>query len=571
MHRRKLASLFVLCVCVSALAVACTESAEPGSATHPGAGGPTAGDGGATQGASGGQGAIGNDAGHDGGGQAGDAASAQAGAAGAAGARAEPTRLGLHFTEEELLIWRERAENGPFKSAGDAFTNSPGEWDRIADEAAAFMADPDAELWSNLPPEVTTAACNDLNYECQPVTRGEKLRDAAFYALVKDDDAMREQVIATLLAQIAIDGPDGEPAVDFTSPRWPTCKVLDNNPGFIIAEYLLRLLFAYDYVKEAATASEQATITEWFSDAANYLRREVDYDHNQYFVDRSAEDDVLSAVGINRFTNDTYFTTPRITHLNGHEVTREGLIVNNRAAGNMRFVGHVGVLLGDRALIQSAKLFFKEWIRFGVYPDGVVSEFMRWSVVAPDRGWDYAASNIGHMIDTADVLARAGEPDLFEYETSAGRNGTEGGPKNLLLAMTTLCGYLDGTGPLRYGTDQPGHDGNIDYLIDGDLRVDEYNAGRQSLRDVWLTEGNTFYRSDYISGVYTRSGPGLSGYPAPDKLASAGPHPPWGGVGNTHPSKLFQFGLTEGKVWPYPTPITLPPDPPFDTTTCADL
>ncbi len=35
------------------------------------------------------------------------------------------TRLGLHFTQEELNIWRQRAENGPYKTKGDVCTNSP--------------------------------------------------------------------------------------------------------------------------------------------------------------------------------------------------------------------------------------------------------------------------------------------------------------------------------------------------------------------------------------------------------------------------------------------------------------
>ncbi len=508
----------------------------------------------------------------------GGAASSSTGTAGGGGASMgtggggpEPTRLGLHFTQEELVILQARAASGPFKSAGDAFPNSPGEWDRIAKNASDFMANPSTELWSNLPPVVTTSVCNMAGYECEPAGKGEHVRDAAFYALIKNDEAMRKQVIKTLLTQIATTGPDGKPAVDFTTSRWPSCKVLDNNPGFVIAEYLLRVLFAYDYVKEAATPAERATILKWFTDAAHYLRRAVDYDRNQYFVDRSAGDDVLSANGQKRFTTDPYFTTPRVTHLYGPGVAREGLIVNNRAAGNMRFVGHVGVLVNDRQLIQSAKLFFREWIRYGVYPHGVITEGVRWTDESPERGLEYAASNLGHMIDTADVLARAGEPDLFLYTSSAGANGTEGGPKNLLLAMMTYEGYIDGTGPKRYGTDKPALDGNFDYLIDGYLNIDSYNPGKWSLRDVWFTEANTFFKSAYITGVYTRKGPGLKGYPAANKIASAGPHAPWGGVGDTHPSKLFQFGLTEGTVWPYPTPIALPANPPYDKKTCADV
>jgi hypothetical protein len=50
------------------------------------------------------------------------------------------TRLGLQVTQEELDIWRERAENGPFKSRGDVCTNSIGDWDRVVAYKDNFVA-----------------------------------------------------------------------------------------------------------------------------------------------------------------------------------------------------------------------------------------------------------------------------------------------------------------------------------------------------------------------------------------------------------------------------------------------
>jgi len=57
------------------------------------------------------------------------------------------TRLGLHFTQEELNIWRQRAENGPYKTRGDVCTNSPGDWERIVGHANAFLSKPSEERW----------------------------------------------------------------------------------------------------------------------------------------------------------------------------------------------------------------------------------------------------------------------------------------------------------------------------------------------------------------------------------------------------------------------------------------
>jgi len=57
------------------------------------------------------------------------------------------TRLGLHFTQEELNIWRQRAQNGPYKTRGDVCTNSPGDWERIVSHANAFLSNPSGERW----------------------------------------------------------------------------------------------------------------------------------------------------------------------------------------------------------------------------------------------------------------------------------------------------------------------------------------------------------------------------------------------------------------------------------------
>src|SRR5688500_2633020 len=54
-------------------------------------------------------------------------------------------RLGLFVTQEELVSWKERAKKGPYKSQGDVSSNSPGDWDRIVQNAKAFLANPAAE------------------------------------------------------------------------------------------------------------------------------------------------------------------------------------------------------------------------------------------------------------------------------------------------------------------------------------------------------------------------------------------------------------------------------------------
>ncbi len=126
------------------------------------------------------------------------------------------TRLGLHFTQEELHIWRQRAQTGPYKSQGDVSVNSAGDWDRIVKSKNAFMANPSADHWKGW-----TVA--------RPLTRndtpGGSVGDSAwahtgmlcasFYALVKDDAVVRRAVRRALLLQAA------EAGVDFSNDnRW---------------------------------------------------------------------------------------------------------------------------------------------------------------------------------------------------------------------------------------------------------------------------------------------------------------------------------------------------------------
>src|SRR5687768_5208910 len=65
------------------------------------------------------------------------------------------TRFGLHFTQEEIDIWKQRAASGPYKGASDVSTNSPGDWTRIQSNATTFSNSPTADRWAGN----TTGVC----------------------------------------------------------------------------------------------------------------------------------------------------------------------------------------------------------------------------------------------------------------------------------------------------------------------------------------------------------------------------------------------------------------------------
>ena len=60
---------------------------------------------------------------------------------------APASRIGLFHTAADVEMWRDRAEYGPYQTEGDAFSRSPGEWDKVVADAEAVRADPEAHLW----------------------------------------------------------------------------------------------------------------------------------------------------------------------------------------------------------------------------------------------------------------------------------------------------------------------------------------------------------------------------------------------------------------------------------------
>src|SRR5262245_52652399 len=111
------------------------------------------------------------------------------------------TRLGLHVTQEELNIWKQRAASGPYKSVGDVSTNSPGDWTRILANADSMVSSPET-TWSGQ----TSASCWAPLTPTPGRSRGEKATDAAFVYLLTGNTSYRDPVRTLLLNQAAVTG-----------------------------------------------------------------------------------------------------------------------------------------------------------------------------------------------------------------------------------------------------------------------------------------------------------------------------------------------------------------------------
>lgn len=454
-------------------------------------------------------------------------------------------RLGLHFTKEELDIWKQRAANGPYKTKVDASTNSPGDWDRIISNANAFLKKPKADRWdggyqgSGCVPNLNSSYSAGEIMSWEPHRSLLKIRDAAFVYRVSGDTRYKDAVKNELLNYYV-----GHPLIDFSNrSRWCLGKnsINDLNPGFGIAEGLDRVVFAYDFIKGDLTSAEQTKIETWLRHMGDYFRQVLDQSANSVYRDRKngiLRDPAWKSNYRGYHTHDGGYPIPHLTHW-----------YNNRRATMAKFVADVGVLLNNQNMMGSARLFFKEWLKYSVFPDGTHGEYYRNSVGNHESGFGYTMSTVYAMLSVADVFARAGDPSLYKFVTSDGIAATKGGNKSLLLVMQNISKYIDGTFK-RY---LPGKAGQANFLIDGK------NGSWISVFDIYFSRANVYYRDQRIKNTYLRKQSGVDPYPS--KPATAGPYPAWQGTGGTLPGVLFMFGDMEGKVWPYPSGDSIPSPP----------
>jgi hypothetical protein len=442
------------------------------------------------------------------------------------------TRLGIHFTQEELTIWQQRAVSGPYKTTGDVSTNSPGDWAKITADAATFLANPTADHWTGQ----TTNTCvmpNQSMLPSQQVDLGSRLLRAAFYALVTGNTSHRNAVKTELLSQAA------EPGTNFSNTsRWCIGGATnDANPFFEIANWQTRLLFGYDYIRGGLSATDRTTLDTWFRNMGIYWQTDIDSDLSSDYVDRSAENYALNANGLAKSGN------PILAYYGGPSVRDLHTMYNNRRGGQVLVMGMAGILTDHTTLKNRTKRWVKEWLRYAVLPDGTPTEFYRWLPTVPTLGWAYGGGPVTCMLAIADAFARLGDTELFTHSTSEGFMDTVGGPKTLRTALTTFLRYSDHT-ILRYGTNNATNATNANYLIDSEDEVsNEHRNG-----DVWTTIGNMYFKDAYIKSIYMRTAPNTAPYPAnpPGNFYS------WGGPSGMWPAMLFMFGNMETQVNPYP-------------------
>lgn len=448
----------------------------------------------------------------------------------------------LGFTQEEKDIWVARAASGPYKTKSDVSTNSPGDWDRIKANADAFS-------FSNWTSWNAETGCMDGSIANPGPSRDVNLKDAAFAWFITGTTSYLTAVTNALITY------SQQAGMDFTNTSlWcADGSAVNQQPIFDAANWLIKLVIAYDFIRADISAGNRATLDAWFQGMTHFSDRvAAAFEPGEawpFYSDHLNGNFTLTGTGSTQFNTLVTQTSSEqtITHFGGYNVSQGQQVYNNRLGVIAALGGLVGVMFDDSDAINKFKAYVKEAIQFATFPDGTYYEFNRWLEAAPPLGLGYAAAHWCFLTVVIDALARNGDFDLYNYSTSNGSGGTggttsaAGGPKTFRTIMTMFSNFVIPS-VTRY---IPGHNGEANYRID---TVDEV-FGESKAHDVWISMPNLYWRDTTIKSIYLRD----SGPIYPASLGSGERF--WGGTQGFLPGFMMMFGDLEGVVFPYPSKL----------------
>ena len=502
---------------------------------------------------------------------------------------------GLHYSAQEIAAWRQRSSTGPYKTAGDAGSNTPEDWTRIQRFADQFVASPmDTGNTSNENLDIWTGYRYQIDSLDQyPIWQGVKMEAAAFKYLLSNDATYGNAVRTTLLAQVRFTHPIH---IGYNVASWPVPTSTRIKPtyesGAKEALWLCRLMFAYDYTKDLYNASERAEIETFLRGSAAYFAGRINTELTRHFPNRLRNDYrtktyAAAPQGVPQWTPPIYapveYSRHQVwgdgyvyTHRNadgslGNRIPRIAYWYNNRVFEKMHFVGLCGVLTGDTMLTWHAKQTTKEFISYSVFADGTYGEYERNGDYGnPNQGSHlYGSINLQSIVMLADALARKGDKSLYRFSTREGVHGTQvasnAKPKSLYTVLEKYAQTAVGLPAIYWG--------NVAAINRIDINNENFTSTYTINHVTWdylLAVANKYYRSDYLKDVYTRRATvGAVPYPT-TRLTSAGKiWVPWSGTGAEYPGFLFMFGQMEaqsGYTTDCQTPLNLSAGTPTATS-----
>ncbi len=382
---------------------------------------------------------------------------------------AEPASTGGTFamllSGSELDECKQRAASGPFRASGDFRTGSPGHWQqmdalrsmsfsehrwdgpqhvdsqgRVLELHGLLARFGSAGQTMNDPP-------NGRNPDMRPTRRHiNQIKDCSYACAIAEDPGPLSGVMAELVWYAT------RPRLDFTNrTRWPHARHhRDRNPLFITSSWVRDMVMAYDICRamDVGTTSQRQTVEKWFADLAHYNRWVLHDDcsgggwHNRRRTDLT-EAQRWPQPGGWRQDLRQYTRTA-----NGAWVQwrRAAMIFNNRRCHQAGYMGLVGVLLGDQALVADFKVFVHEWLMFGHQAAGYRGDWNRGSSGDPQLQLSYAFRGLDGLLPAMDALARTGDTSLYDLVSSHGISSQHGTAvrKSMQDVLQTYVNYITG-------------------------------------------------------------------------------------------------------------------------------
>lgn len=423
----------------------------------------------------------------------------------------------LHLSEDEIPMIRTRLVSGPYKSKGDTGrTNSFGDGDMVYSYANRLTNNPLFDYYTGPttnPDGSIISSTNQVKKGAKPNPDrnnqriGVSLLCASFLGAVLDAGPAKTNYInaakVCILNQVDI---VKYPNLDFSNTgMWRTTEIGDQDPGFMIAEWLGSFTVAYDYIKSNFTLGQRTTIETWLLNAANYFKGMLANQNNQYFVDRPNGNYTFTTHPANE--NDVI----DVTHDGGYTIKRFNLHWSNRLLSIATYLVNAGVFLDNEAIIEVGTRFAKEMITYATYPNGMTGDMERSSSSDKEKGLGYWGGQVGNLANMVSVLGRSGRFDLIDFKTTAGAYGTESPskPKNIKLMMDGIASaYCKDQGWKKEGE-----------VLDGVYVPTNW----YSVLDALLAPANLYFKDEKIRKVMYRIQPGCNPYPT--SPAGNGPIP----------------------------------------------
>jgi hypothetical protein len=452
------------------------------------------------------------------------------------------TRLGLHVTQEELNIWRQRRTDSVNGVNGFSFQSIY--QNRILADANAFRSQSHPRgdgFWAGY----TGTGCVPNDQSINPGSgrtpfgrgNGAYLMRSAFNFLLTGDTSYADPVKTELLSQIAL------PGTDWTNKsKW--CYANLGGGNFLeIVPWVYRLMLAFDYLKAGGytgwTVTEKNNIQTWLYNSAKLFR-----DAQANLVASGSIDygGILNTPPTYSCSGSHCTTTFGITHFNGwtmREATYYGFF--NQTALVPALAMAMGLMASDSSLVDFAVKYTTAFLKLGVFDDGVVPDYIRWidcSPRCPGSMWSHAMGLINGHIAVADMYARSGNKSLYNYTGATQAIGGKGGTVGLQTVIELMAKLANGT--VVYYAD----DGKTALTWQDPIYGDYY-------LDFGSMAANLYYQNSHVTTAMQRN------YKAGSGSNSAGCADSqyggcFSGVWAAWADLPFMFGKMDGKVSPYP-------------------